>query len=297
MLLPYSHGDRVQVAFADPIVPHVDLFLAITGRPWFDTVDTSPFAHWRPKMVHADLAVEPADFPFVKTRFNPPGRRRFLYIGHTLWFKNTAYLGEIARRMPDSEVAWMGRGDPIEGVRALGRQDFSTAEARTLVAGYDFMLTVGSSDANPTTIIEAMAWGLVPVCTPQSGYAGHPGIVNVPLGDAERAVAVLCHLQTEPEERLRGLQAVNREAVERHYNWDRFTDQVVEAIESDASPPLLPEPFARRAELRWRSWTSPYSVLRPPGLRAGARALLEATPPGRTLLDRRARAWAARHGS
>jgi glycosyltransferase involved in cell wall biosynthesis len=297
MLLPYSHGDSVQVAFADPVLRDVDLYLAITGRPWFETVSSSLFSHWLPKMVQVDLAVEPADFPFVKTSFNPPGSRRFLYIGHTLWFKNTGYLSEIARELPEAEFAWMGRGEPIPGLRALGRHDFSTDEARALVAGYDFMVTVGSSDANPTTIIEAMAWGLVPVCTRESGYAEHPGIVNVPLADPAAAAAILRKLQQAPEAELRGLQKTNREAVERHYNWDRFTDQVVEAIESDESPALLPEPLARRAEIRWSSWTSPYSVFRPQSLRQGVRAAVETTAPGRALLERRRRAWAARHGS
>lgn len=296
MILPYSHGDNVQVAFADPVVARCDLYLAVTGKTWFDSVSTSLFAHWRPKMVHADLAVDRADFPPVKTRFNEPGRRRYLYVGHTLWFKNTRYLSEIAARLPGADFAWMGSGAPIAGLTALGRQDFSTPEAKALVAAYDFLVTVGSSDANPTTILEAMAWGLIPVCTAESGYADHPGIVNVPLGDPDRAAAILRELQDVPADRLLELAARNRQALDRHYNWDRFADQLVEAIESNESPARLPAPLARTLRLRWHSLRSPYSVLRPPNLRLGARALLSANPVGRALLARRRRRWAARHG-
>ena len=73
----------------------------------------------------------------------------------------------------------MGGGRPIAGFQALGLQDFSAGDARRAVAQFDFMITVGRRDANPTTVLEAMAWGLVPICTPQSGYQDHPGITNI----------------------------------------------------------------------------------------------------------------------
>lgn len=293
MLLPYSHGDNVQVAFADPVIRHCDLYLAVTGIHWYRTVQTSLYAHWRPKMIHVDAHVDRSDFPPIKECFNPPGRRRFVYIGHTGWFKNTSYLSEIARRMPEVEFGWMGRGEEIPGLKALGRQDFATDEARALVAGYDFMITVGSSDANPRTVVEAMAWGLVPVCTPESGYDGYPGIVSVPLGDADRAVAVLRELQEVPEERLRELQAANREELDRHFNFDRFMEQVFAAIESDESPPLLPVSLGRTLEIRWLALRSPYSVLRRDKLRLAVRTMLASSRPGRGLLERRRRRWEA----
>ena len=287
MLMPYSHGDGIQVAFADPVVRRSDLYLAVTGRTWFESVPDSLFAHWGPKMVHLDLAVDRADFPRVKEGFGAPGRRKLLYVGHTLWFKNTPYLAEIARRLPGVEVGWMGSGEPIPGLVPHGRLDFATEEARRRVAEYDFLITVGSSDPNPATILEAMAWGLVPVCTPESGYAGEPGIVNVPLGDPERAAEILRGLQELPEERLLEMRAANDDALERHYNWDRFTEQIVEAIESDASPACLPVSPGRALAIRRQAARSPHFVLRPRQLKSGARALLASSRAGRALLARR----------
>ena len=288
MMLPFSHADLVQVAFADSFLHRCDLMLAITGNTWFETVTESRFAHWRPKMIHVDLAVDREDFPRVRDSFNPPGRRRFVYVGHTLWYKNTGYLSEIAAAMPEVEISWIGSGrQAIPGLKPLGRQDFSTEEGRRVVADHDFLLTVGSSDSNPTTILEAAAWGLVPVCTRESGYAGYGGIVNVPIGDAPGAVRVLRRLQQLPSGELARMRDENDRLLDTHFTWDRFSEQVVGAIESDASPSLLPEPSSRRLSLRLAAARSPYSSLRLPNLRFGARTLLQRTAPGRAVLTRR----------
>jgi len=288
LLMPYVHVDDYHVSLADPVVRNCDLFLAITGSTWFETVSSSLAAHWLPKMVHVDLAVDRADFPRAKTTFNPPGRRRFLYIGHTGWYKNTAYLAELARRLPEVEFAWIGSGDrDIPGVRSYGRRDFATDDARELVGEHDFLLTVGVGDANPTTVLEAMAWGLVPVCTPESGYTGRQGIVNVPARDADTAVSVLRLLQEQPEPELLALQAANDADLDDHFNWDRFTDQVVAAIESTESPPCLPLDRATERRLRWLSARRQATVLGPRELRSSIRALAESTSTGRRLLTAR----------
>jgi glycosyltransferase involved in cell wall biosynthesis len=263
-LCPYAHGAPEFIAFLDQVIERCDLYLAITGDHWFQTIADSAFAHWRPKMVHVDLAVDRDDFPRVKGRFNPAGERRFVYIGSTGVPKNTGYLTEIARRMPESAFSWIGRGKgQLAGVRELGFQDFRTAAARELVAKHDFLVTVGSSDANPTTILEAMAWGLIPVCTPQSGYDARAGIVNVPLGNADAAVSVLRRLQGAPEGELDALRAANDAELQKHFTWDRLTQQVVDAIESTASPPLGERVGTSRSGALLTALVSPISPLRP----------------------------------
>jgi glycosyltransferase involved in cell wall biosynthesis len=290
MLMPYVHVDDYHVSLADPVIRNCDLFLAITGSTWFEAVASSVAAHWRPKMVHVDLAVDREDFPRVKSSFRAPGERRFLYIGHTGWYKNTGYLAELARRLPEYEFGWIGSGEPsIPGLRPYGRRDFTTGEARELVAEHDFLLTVGVGDANPTTVLESMAWGLIPVCTPQSGYAGRAGIVNVPPEDADAAVAVLRQLQERPESELTALQAANDDDLDRHFTWDRFTDQVVAAIESTESPALLPVNRGQAARLQWLSARRQARALGPGQLRSSLRALAASTGPGRHLLGLRRR--------
>jgi hypothetical protein len=273
VLSPFS-GDPRQAAFLDPLVRSADAYLAITGSYWIREVASTPFAHWAPRMVHLDLAVDPVDFPLVKTDFAPAGRRRVLYIGHTAWYKNVPYLSEIARALPDWEFAWIGRGeaDDIPGVQHLGFRDTSSPETRELVATYDFLLTVGRADANPTTILESMAWGLLPFCTPQSGYIDEPGIVNVPLDDLPGVLGVLEHWQQARESDLRQAQQTNLDRLAGHYNWDRF-GRTVEAALSVDLPPAGTIGLGRRLALAGQAATSPFGVLGSQGRRLAVNAL------------------------
>jgi hypothetical protein len=176
-----------------------------------------------------------------------------------MWMKNTPYLSEIAELLPGTDFGWIGGGPlSIRGFTPLGVLDFATPEGRSAVAQYDIMLTVGTADANPTTILEAMAWGLIPVCTPQSGYETSPSLPNVPLGDAHAAADVVRGLLQAPESELLAMQAANWKLLDGHYNWDRFAAQVIDAIEATDSPPLGHESVRRRAGFLYSCWTAPY---------------------------------------
>jgi len=271
---PYNHGDLHQLSFGDSVIEYCDAYLAITGNYWFSSIPQSPFSHWLPRMVHVDLAVDRSDFPVMKNSFNRPGARRFLYIGHAGWPKNTEYLTQIAQAMPEGEVSWAGRGDrAIPGLKPLGYQDFRTEAAKRLVREHDFLLTVSHADSNPATVLEAMAWGLIPVCTAQSGYASYEGIRNIPLRDVGGALEVLRKLQHCPEESLRSMQQVNWEVLDTHFNWDRLAGQVIAAIESCTRPPLECEPLSRKLQLRWAALRSPHAPFSRRYLRVSARAL------------------------
>ena len=156
------------------------------------------------------------------------------------------------------DIAWIGSGSDYAGLRKLGRLDFATTEARKVVSEYDFLVTVGKADGNPTTILEAMSWGLIPVCTPQSGYEGYESIINIPLGDAAGSVRILRNLQEVPESTLHRYQLANWHLLEDHFNWDRIGRDVIDAIEDTSSPVLGKESFKRRLEIRWAEIRSPY---------------------------------------
>jgi len=261
---PYHHGDIAQVAFLDECMPYCDQYLAITGNYWFASVPQSSFAHWYPKMVHLDLAVDRRHFPPIKREFNARGRRKFVYIGSSIRTKNPGYLSRIAQRLEGVDFGWFGSGRRrIAGVKELGFGDFTEPETQKILADYDFMITVGRADANPATILEAMAWGLIPVCTPQSGYVNYPGIVNVPLDDPSGAIAVLNELQEKSPESLLEMQEMNWKALNEQFNWDRFAGQVMDAISTTSSPMLGPESFLGKARIRWAAWTATSSPLNP----------------------------------
>jgi glycosyltransferase involved in cell wall biosynthesis len=228
-----------QVGFLATLVPKVDVVLAICGRHWSRQLGSSFFASWQEKFRQVDLAVEGAHFPPVIEQTRPPGERRFLYIGRDVPMKNVGYLSALAQRRPEWRFSWAGvarRSYP--GLHELGVVDFQSPAGKAVVADHDFFVTVGNADANPTTVIEAMAWGLVPVCTPQSGYEDYPGITNVPLDDPPAAVDVLDRLQHLPSAEIDRIRAANWQRVAEYYTWDRVAAQVRDALtEPDLPPP------------------------------------------------------------
>jgi hypothetical protein len=263
MLCPFN-ADPGQVAWLDAVLEDCDAYLAFCGEHWERALPSTPFRRWLPRFKRLDLALDRKEFPPIKRKFNRVGRRRFLYIGHSGWPKNTRYLTALARALPGVEFAWAGtpRAGAIENVRHLGRLDFSRREARSQVAQFDFLITVGTYDANPATILEAMGWGMVPVCTPESGYlsASEPGVVNLPLDDLDGAVGVLRRLQVAPERHLLAMARSNRRRLREHYHWPRLIREVRGALEGVGRPALAP---GGRLGLRFRSLSSRFSPLHP----------------------------------
>jgi hypothetical protein len=241
------------VVFFDECIDRVDAFLAITGRYWFDRTAEAIYSHWLSKMTQVDLAVNQAHFPFFKRRFNAPGQRKFLYIGHTASYKNPQYLAALADANPDLTIGHIGLGQ-IASQRVVrhGVLDFKDPAAQQIVADYDFLLTVGQADANPTTILEAGSWGLVPVCTRESGYYECDWLFNVPLDDVNGASAVLQRLNQTDSDCLMECQAAAQRALAEHFNWDRFGRQVIAAIDGPLPRGGAEDPraAANRAEIR-----------------------------------------------
>ena len=244
-------------AFANKIIEKCDRYLAITGNAWMKRLKVSPFHHWESKIVHLDLAVDRKDFPFIKVNFNTVGKRRFLYIGNTAWCKNISFLEKLAQEFPEIDFSWIGGNKSLKRLKILGKFDFSKQEAKKLIQEYDFLITVGSADANPTTILEAMAWGLIPVCSVQSGYEGFSGIRNIPIDNIDDAVKIINELQYVSEEQLNKWQQENLVELDSHFNWDRFCEQVLNEIESKDSPKLTETTLKHRLFLLFAEWQSP----------------------------------------
>lgn len=287
-LFPFN-TDIPQNAYADHAVRASDLFLAITGNYWFQNVKASAFSHWWPKMIQVDLAIDRSRYPTIKSSFGPPGNRRILFIGHSGWQKNPDYLVSLAARRPKWDWGWVGHGRrQLEGFRRYGPLDLSQLEARKIVGQHDIFITVGRFDSNPGTILESMAWGLIPVCTPQSGYVDFPGIANVPLDDVEDAVCVLDELQFASNALLEERQRANLALLDSHFSWPRFCDQVLSALRGGDSPSCERIRARDAARLRFAAATSPYAPLRPVNARRACGALARrfaARAPQRRLAE------------
>jgi hypothetical protein len=238
LMQPYSE-DIKQVGFIDEIIDHCDEYLAITGKYWFDRVSHSLFKRWAPKMVHLDLAVDPVHFPRLKEGFNPPGSRKFVYVGNDYFYKNLDYLENISKNLKQP-IHSIGKVSKKRSFIKHGFVDFKTEYAKNLIKDFDFMITVGDADANPTTILESLSWGLIPVCTPTSGYYQIEGIVNVPLNDVIAAQKVIDNLQMLSEDCLESIRAKGSVALQRQYSWNKFFSTVFDCLERDVKINIYP---------------------------------------------------------
>jgi glycosyltransferase involved in cell wall biosynthesis len=230
-LFPLSHGMPEANTYFEPFVQRVDAILGIMGSYWWDTWRAGPFAHWADKLTPVDMAIDAARFPRVKTSFNPPGRRTFLYIGRDGPQKGTHLLSTLFGLAKRHRCIWIGPGRPIPHVEARGFAHLTPAYMRRLAEECDVFITMGVSDANPTTILEAMAWGF-PVCnTPESGYHRLPELIGLSTTDMQHNLAVLDRMQDAPEAELRTQADLARARVERDFGWDRFLGTVLGAVE------------------------------------------------------------------
>jgi glycosyltransferase involved in cell wall biosynthesis len=90
----------------------------------------------------------------------------------------------------------------------------------------DIILSTSDSDANPTTLLEGTAWGLIPACTRESGYYNDPIFTTLSLEDMGHNVRVLSELLRAPSQELRERSLAGRRAIETRYTWENFCNRV-----------------------------------------------------------------------
>lgn len=228
LIEPFAFRLLEDTAFILPALPKVDAFAAICGPYWIDRLAESPFEQYRELIHRVDMAIDIRDYPCLKRSFGAYGKRRFLYIGHNRKpAKGCSYLSVLAASLPDVEFAWIGSGPEIPYVRRISSgRALTPAYMKTVCEQFDFLITMGVSDANPTTVLEAMAWGLPVVCTPQSGYCDPEEVFNVELDDMNWNIALIKKLQELSASDLLEISNRNRQRVASHYTWDRFHSTV-----------------------------------------------------------------------
>lgn len=197
-----------------------DRIVLICGPYWAERV---PPLWWAERCVAVDMAIDRDHYPRVKALFSPPGQRRALYIGCAAESKGIDLLPRLG-----VEFDHVGYGDVPGAARHLGYVDFATPEGLALIADYDLLLAPGKNDANPTTVLEAASWGLIALCTPQSGWADDVA-VHIPRDDDAEAGRIVRSWLSAPD----GLLAARRRAVDAalaSYTWGRFVRTILRTI-------------------------------------------------------------------
>jgi glycosyltransferase involved in cell wall biosynthesis len=223
----------------DHLARAADHIFAITGEYWYDTIDSTPFAHWKPKMTRVDMAVDAHHFPYVRTAFRPVGKRRLAYIGSSMPQKNLAFLVKVMKELRDVELDWYGgSGDhplaKLPNVRTFGWMVLDSTVAARIATECDIFINVSLSDANATTILETAAWGLVPILSKESGYWPNRsnGLIaaEVNIDDLGATLANVRRLLETPTVELERRARHNRAVVESHYTWGRFCGTIMDGL-------------------------------------------------------------------
>lgn len=227
MLIPYSNEPQY-LRWANEIIEKYgeNLNLALLGgKIWFDNWNESPWKDYAIKnKVRVDMGIDADSYPIVKKKFNPKGKRGFLYTGHTSWYKNTAQLEKIAEMLPDFAFGHVGGGNIKGWKKIVDFADLNEEFMINIAEEYDFFINV-SRDAQVTTVLEQMCFGIVVACTPESGYTC-PSLIPLSTDDTPRNVEVLKELQIMDEEKLLAIAQRNRAYAINHHSWKQFCDTI-----------------------------------------------------------------------
>jgi glycosyltransferase involved in cell wall biosynthesis len=130
-----------------------------------------------------------------------------------------------------SPYGHVGFGD-IEGTSKHGHLDLQSDYGKSIIAQYDFLIMPGTNDANPTTVLEAMSWGLIPVLSTGCGYVDGDFHGYTLQRDCKQDAELVASLQRADETMLLDLAAKNRELVRSRYTWQRFVNSVALVLEA-----------------------------------------------------------------
>jgi glycosyltransferase involved in cell wall biosynthesis len=201
-------SDRTRRATVDTLCRvHRVIVLGQTWREFFESIGVRP----------ANLAVAPNPValpPALPSR--PSGRRvRFVYLGLIAPQKGAFDLAEAVAALPPEsrsriEVVVAGNGETSR-LRSWARdrglesiievRDWIDTEQRDqLLASADALILPSYAEGLPLSVLEAMAWGLPPICTPvgsvpehvrhlENGLLVEPGNVAQISGAIERLAA------------------------------------------------------------------------------------------------------------
>ncbi|MSU73681.1 glycosyltransferase family 1 protein [Candidatus Kaiserbacteria bacterium] len=235
LIMPYAHDEQYSLFWKDLLRKNNAAgggAIFIGGKIWERDWETkSPFADigFLRKVHLTAMGVDPREYPFCKKHFNQKGKRKYLYIGHSAWYKNTAELERIAERMPEYEFVHIGGGE-VKGWKKRSNFAVLTPEyVEKLAEEFDIFVNTSTADPQATTILEQMCIGLAIACTPETGY-DYSSLIMLSTHDTEQNVRSLCALQDAEEGDLLARARENRRIAEDKHKWKQFTDTALDFV-------------------------------------------------------------------
>ncbi len=232
IIQPYNE-DPKQMSHLYDVIKECDDFIAICGEYWYKRIPRSKFKSWKKKITQIDLGLDVTLYPNIKKKFNKINKRKFLYIGNDYSFNNYAknlnYLRKISQFIGQDKFATIGNKS-VGKIKHYGWLNLQKKKNLSVIKKYDFLIQTSNYDANPSTVLESMSWGLIPVITPQCGYKKEKSIINIPLNKVNMACYKVNKLQQIPEKKLKKLQLENWKILKKFYSWVKFRNTIRKVV-------------------------------------------------------------------
>ena len=229
LLQPYNE-DKHQISYLYDLIPKCDYFLTLCGEYWFDRIENSKFKKWKKKAIRIDLGINPLDYPLIKKKFNSKGKRKFLYIGNDYAYnnyaKNISFLEKLANFYNSILFSTIGN-KALKNINHYGWLNLTDTKNFNILRKYDFLIQTSKHDANPSTILEAMSWGLIPVISKECGYYNVSTFKYIEINSINRSINTLKKLQNLTDNELIKLQKKNLSLIKKKYNWEIFRKKIL----------------------------------------------------------------------
>jgi hypothetical protein len=231
-IAPYNHGAHSD-GFLNPIFENfTQNFIAICGEFWIKTWEESAYKNLIKSPLHVNMALDSASYPKRKNTLNPKGKRRFLYIGNTLPWKNTIQLEEIANYSPDFEGGYFSNGNIPNWHKEADFISLNNENIDRICSEYDFFLNTSTFDAQATTILEQMSIGMGVACTPQSGIS-YDSIIQLSTNDNNFNLNKIQLMQQMNEKEYFEMSEKNIQLIEKIHSWEVFCSKIESFIQSN----------------------------------------------------------------
>ena len=228
LIQPYNE-DPLLISHLYNLLPLCDYFIGICGSYWMKRLSKSYFKTWKKKFIQIDLGLNKKNYPFIKKKFNNKNKRKFIYIGNDYAYnnyaKNTQYLKKISQKIGLKKFGTAGN-KKIGQINHHGWLNFQNKKSLSILRKYDFMIQTSKNDANPSTVLESISWGLIPIITKECGYENLNKKTYIPLNSINKATDKLNALQKLGNKELEKIQIQNYKILEKKYNWKKFQDKI-----------------------------------------------------------------------
>lgn len=232
VIQPFN-GDLEQMSHLYNVIDKCDEFIAICGSYWIKYLNKSVLKVWKNKITQVDLGLYKEKYPFIKKKFNKIGKRKFLFIGNDYSYNNFAknlnYLKLISKKSQIKNFATIGN-KKVGDIKHYGWLNLANKKSLKIISKYDFLIHTSKFDANPSTVLESMSWGLIPVITKECGYEGLNKNCYIPSKNVLTAIGKLKDLQNLDENVLKKIQLENLNLLEKKYNWKNFRKKIKKVL-------------------------------------------------------------------